>query len=163
MTPHDLFQALEQTSFATAIREGSLLFPWIESVHVLAIATVVGSISIVDMRLLGVPAHKLGVRRLTREVLPITWIAFAFAVISGFLLFSSAALKYSAMSTFQAKMVLLVIAGLNMLFFHLVTFRNIERWDELMETPLAAKTAGAVSLMLWVSIVVLGRWIGFLR
>jgi hypothetical protein len=52
-------------------------------VHVFAIVTVVGSISIIDMRLLGIPAHKLGVRQLTRELLPITWIAFALAVVTG--------------------------------------------------------------------------------
>ena len=162
MNLHDLFRALEQTSFATAIREGSLLFPWIESIHVLAIVTVVGSISIIDMRLLGVPAHKLGVRRLVREILPITWVAFAIAVTTGFLLFSSAALKYSAIWTFQAKILIIALAGLNMLFFHLVTFRSIHLWDELMDTPLAAKIAGGSSLLLWMSVIVLGRWTGFL-
>jgi hypothetical protein len=162
MNLHDLFRALEQTSFATAIREGSLLFPWIESVHVLAIVTVVGSISIIDMRLLGVPAHKLGVRRLVREILPITWIAFAIAATTGFLLFSSAAVKYAGIWTFEVKMLVIALAGLNMLFFHFVTFRSVHLWDELMDTPFAAKVAGGSSLLLWVSVVVLGRWTGFL-
>jgi hypothetical protein len=108
---HDILVGLQNTGFATAIREGVSLFPWIESVHVLAIVLVVGTISIIDMRLLGLPAHRRGVRRLMKEVLPLTWGAFLVAVISGFLLFSSAAVKYAALWAFQAKMLLLVAAG----------------------------------------------------
>ena len=158
---HDILVGLQNTGFATAIREGVSLFPWIESVHVLAIVLVVGTISIIDMRLLGLPAHRRGVRRLMKEVLPLTWGAFLVAVISGFLLFSSAAVKYAALWAFQAKMLLLVAAGLNMLFFHTVTFRDVHLWDELVETPRAAKVAGISSLCIWIGVVVLGRIIGF--
>jgi len=158
---HDILVGLQNTGFATAIREGETLFPWIESVHVLAIVLVVGTISIIDMRLLGLPAHRRGVRRLMKEVLPLTWGAFLVAAISGFLLFSSAAVKYAALWAFQAKMLLLVAAGLNMLFFHTVTFRDVHLWDELVETPRAAKVAGISSLCIWIGVVVLGRIIGF--
>ena len=158
---HDLLLALQNTGFATAIREGETLFPWIESMHVLAIVLVVGTISIIDMRLLGLPAHRRGVRRLMKDVLPLTWGAFCVAVITGFLLFTSAAVKYAAIWEFQAKMLLLVAAGLNMLFFHAVTFRNVHLWDDLVDTPAAAKLAGLSSLCLWIGVVVLGRVIGF--
>jgi hypothetical protein len=158
---HDLLLALQNTGFATAIREGISLFPWIESIHVVSIVTVVGTISIIDMRLLGLPAHRRGVRHLMRDVLPLTWGAFCVAVVTGFLLFSSAAVKYAALWEFQCKMLLLVVAGLNMMFFHTVTFRDVHLWDELVETPRAAKVAGISSLCLWIGIVVLGRVIGF--
>ena len=157
----DYLLALQNTGFATAIREGETLFPWIESVHVLAIVLVVGTISIVDLRLLGLPAHRRGVRRLMKDVLPITWIAFVVALVSGFLMFASAAVKYGGLWEFQLKMLLLLVAGLNMIFFHLVTFRDVHLWDELVETPRAAKIAGLFSLSLWGLIVVLGRTIGF--
>lgn len=160
-TMHDLLVALQQTGFATAIREGTSLFPWIEATHVLAIVLVVGTISIIDMRLLGLPAHRRGVRRLMKEVLPFTWGAFALAVATGFLMFASAAVKYAALWEFQSKMLLLLAAGMNMAFFHVVTFRNVHLWDELVETPRAAKVAGISSLCLWIGVVVLGRVIGF--
>jgi hypothetical protein len=158
---HTLLLALQNTGFATAIREGISLFPWIEATHVLAIVIVVGTISIIDMRLLGLPAHRRGLRQLMKEVLPLTWGAFAVAVLTGFLLFSSEAVKYAALWEFQCKMLLLLAAGLNMAFFHTVTFRNVHLWDELMTTPRAAKIAGISSLCLWISVVVLGRVIGF--
>jgi hypothetical protein len=158
---HDLLAALQETAFATAIREGVSLFPWIEATHVLAIVLVVGTISIIDMRLLGLPAHRRGVRRLMKDVLPFTWAAFAVAVVTGFLMFASAALKYAALWEFQAKLLLLLAAGVNMAFFHAVSFRNVHLWDELVETPRAAKIAGISSLCLWIGVVVLGRVIGF--
>jgi hypothetical protein len=158
---HGLLTTLQDSAFATAIREGDTLFPWIEGLHVLALAIVVGTISIVDMRLIGLASHRKSVRRLLRDVLPITWSAFAFAAATGFLLFSSRAVKYASLWQFQAKMVLLVLAGVNMAYFHLVTFRSIHSWDELADTPAAAKTAGAVSLCLWMAIVIFGRIVGF--
>ena len=161
MSIHDMLQALHDSGFATAIREGNSLFPWIESIHVVAIVTVVGTISIVDMRLMGLPAHRKSVRKLMQDVLPLTWGAFAVALVTGFLLFSSEAIKYAAIFAFQFKMVLLLLAGLNMVYFHVITFRNIHLWDELADTPRAAKIAGIVSLCLWTGVVICGRIIGF--
>lgn len=161
MTVHDLLKSLQNTGFATTIGEDPNLFPWIESFHVLAIVLVVGTISIIDLRLLGVPAHRSGLRRLMADVLPLTWCAFCVALVTGFLLFASAAAKYGGLPAFQIKMALLVLAGLNMTFFHVVTFRSIHLWDELIETPIAAKLAGGGSLCLWISVLVFGRLIGF--
>ena len=78
---------LEATALATEIRENEVLFPWVELVHVLAIALVVGSISILDLRLLGLASLDRPVGKLTRDVLPCTWVAFAFAAVTGSLLF----------------------------------------------------------------------------
>src|ERR1700676_3276664 len=116
---------LQTTTVATAISENEILFPWIESVHVLAIVLVVGTISIVDLRLLGFASLDLGVRRLMRDVIPYTWGAFAIAAITGSLLFSSDAVHYAHNFFFQGKLVLLALAGLNMAVFHLVAIRNI--------------------------------------
>ncbi|RAK60252.1 hypothetical protein DJ021_10770 [Phenylobacterium hankyongense] len=161
MTFGELLKAIEATPVATALRESGFLFPAVETAHVLAITLVVGTIAIVDFRLLGVPGHTKGVRRLTADVLPFTWGAFAVALISGALLFASAATKYWADIPFRMKMVLLVLAGLNMVFFHLITWRSVHVWDEVVRTPFAAKIAGATSLLLWIGVVLFGRWIGF--
>lgn len=147
-------------AFAKAIAEGSVLFPWIETIHVLAVVAVVGTISIVDLRLIGLNAHVKSVRRLMIQLLPITWTAFAIALPSGFLLFSSKAVTYAANWPFRIKMLLLLVAGLNMMLFHLIVHRGGHRWDE-GKTPLMAKVAGLTSLALWIGIVACGRWIGF--
>jgi hypothetical protein len=161
MSIQDLLHALENLPFAATIRENDVLFPWIESVHVLALVTVVGVISVVDLRLLGVPAHHLSVRRLMKELLPLAWVAFGLAALTGSLLFASHAVDYSKKLPFLIKIVLLMGAGANMAVFHLVTHRRGDSWDEMLHTPLGARIAGAVSLCLWIAIVLCGRWIGF--
>jgi len=154
-------QWLQNTAVGTAIRENEILFPWIESVHVLAIVLVVGTISIVDLRLIGVASLDRAVSRLMRDVLPYTWGAFVVAAISGLLLFTSNAVTYAHNFFFLGKMILLALAGFNMAIFHMTGIRGIEHWGVAQQTPLAAKTAGAVSLLVWVSVIVFGRWIGF--
>src|SRR4030081_680805 len=84
---------LQTTTVATAISENEIIFPWIECVHVLAIVLVVGTISIVDLRLLGIASPERAVRRLMRDVIPYTWGAFAAAAITGFLMFASDAVN----------------------------------------------------------------------
>ena len=153
---------LEQTSIATAISENESLFPWIESVHVLAIVLVVGSIAIVDLRLIGLGSRDRAVMPLTKDVLPCTWVAFLVAACTGALLFMSKAVTYGHNFFFLGKMVLLVLAGINMVVFHLLVSRDVERWGAMPHTtPLPAKIAGVVSLCLWIAVVTFGRWIGF--
>jgi hypothetical protein len=157
----DFLGWLTASAVATAIRENDVLFPWIESVHVLAIVLVVGTISIVDMRLLGWASLDRAATRLMREVLPWTWGAFAVALVTGSLLFSSRAPDYAHNFFFQGKMVLLAIAGLNMALFHAIGIGNVTAWDTSRTTPAAAKLAGAVSLTVWITVIAFGRWIGF--
>ena len=95
MTWTDLLQAISDTPVGAGIRESGVLFPWIESVHVLAATTVVGTIAIVDLRLLGYASHRRGARKLILDLLPFTWVAFALALITGALLFTSNAVVYA--------------------------------------------------------------------
>jgi hypothetical protein len=155
-----ILEAVQATSWAVGIAESDLLFPIIETVHVLALALVFGSISIIDLRLLGRFPHR-GVKELSAEVLPWTWIAFVGAVISGGLMFISAAVKYAYMPQFQFKLLLIGLAGINMLVFHFRAYRSVETWDQASVTPPLARAAATLSLVFWIGIVTLGRWIGF--
>jgi hypothetical protein len=152
---------LEATSPAIAISESSWLFPGIETVHVLAITLVVGSITMVDLRLLDVNLRHRPARELISETLPWTWIAFLVAVCSGALLFSSNATHYWGTVPFRAKMLLLALAGVNMAVFHATVYRSVDVWGHDAQTPPAAKISGGISLALWIGVVALGRWIGF--
>jgi hypothetical protein len=152
---------LQATPVAKAISENEILFPWIESVHVLAIVLVVGTISIVDLRLLGVASLDRAVSRLMQDVLPYTWGAFVIAAITGSLMFSSDAVNYAHNFFFRGKLVLLGLAGLNMAVFHIVGVGDVARWGNNQQTPLPAKAAAVISLLVWVSVVAFGRGIGF--
>ena len=157
----DFISYFEDSGLADNIRENDLLFPLIESVHVVAICLVIGSILVVDLRLLGLASINRSVSRVTSAVLPLTWGAFAVAVASGTLLFISNATKYLGNGYFVAKIVLICAAGLNMVIFHGISARDLPRWENEAPLPLPARLAGGLSILLWVSVVTCGRWIGF--
>jgi len=146
---------------ATAIREGVSLFPWIESVHVLAVTQVIGSIAIVDLRLLGLASRDRSVRQMTALALPVTWSAFAIAVISGALMFSSNALSYARNPFLQAKLLLIIGAGVNMAIYHLYASRGATARSSAALARVRERIAGAISLVVWIAIAACGRWIGF--
>lgn len=149
---------LQSTAIAMAVGEN--WFPQIESLHVIALAVVAGTIFIVDFRLLGLASRNLGVVYLSERVLPWTWIAFIGAVASGGLMFTANATRYLENTPFLIKMGLLALAGANMLFFQFVTFRSVRNWDAGRPIP-AARVAGVLSLLLWTGVIICGRWIGF--
>ena len=150
---------LDDSPLAAAIREWNGLFAIIETFHVIALVTVVGSIFLIDLRLMGLASRKHSLRGMIGEILPYTWTGFVVAAISGALMFTSKATQYYENFPFRMKMLLLAIAGINMLAFHLLTFRSVARWDH--ETSMGAKFAGSLSIILWIGIVTFGRWIGF--
>lgn len=152
---------LHDTSFASAMRDSDWLFPSIECVHVLAITLVVGSIAIVDLRLIGLASTERSVSAMTADVLPFTWTAFAFAVLTGAALFSSHAVGYAANFEFRMKLLMLVFAGINMLAFHGIVRRDRPLWLTPYVAPWPGRVAGVISLLLWIGIVAFGRWIGF--
>jgi hypothetical protein len=154
-------QSLQATAVATAIREGDVLFPWIECIHVLALTLVLGCIAGVDLRLIGVASRESSIGQVTANALPLTWSAFVVAVISGGLLFASNAMTYAHNHYFQTKLVLLALAGANMAVYHLRPLGTAIQSGTLPHTPLRARVAGTVSLVLWIAIAASGRWIGF--
>jgi hypothetical protein len=159
MSLEAMLRWLEATPIAVTIAENEVLFPWIESLHVLAITLVVGSIFIVDLRLLGLASRDRAAKCLMQDVLPLTWGAFALAATTGLLMFSAKATTYGHNRLFLTKLALLALAGVNAATFHLFTGRRMQ--SSTIQTPLAARVAGGVSLTLWAGVVTCGRWVGF--
>jgi hypothetical protein len=152
-------QWLGDSSVGMAVAED--WFPKVECVHVIALALVVGTIFLVDTRLIGLTSTRLSFRAISSRLLPWTWAGFILAAITGFLLFSSNAVAYYANGAFRLKLTLMILAAVNMLYFELVTFRNVAAWDTSTKPPVAARLAGGLSLALWCGVIMTGRWIGF--
>ena len=161
MTILELCTWLEESPLGLAITESEWLFPTIETLHVLALALVIGSIAMLDLRLLGVSNRDRGVIQLAEDTLPWTWSAFVVAAITGALMFVSAATSYYDNVPFRIKLVLLALAGLNMAIFHFTAYRAAHDWNFTLPTPQSARIAASLSLLFWVGVVVAGRWIGF--
>jgi len=161
VTIESILDALAQSSIGIRIAEDPLLFPWIEVAHVLAITIVFGTILLVDLRLMGLAARDYPISRLSKAVVPVTWVAFIIAAITGSLLFLSNPITYYGNVYFRAKIVLMFCAAVNMAIFHVWTMRSMRNWDTTPHIPLAVRFAGLISALLWVTIIVCGRWIGF--
>ena len=159
MTGLEMARALEHTPLAVAIAKSNWLFPLLETLHVLAFTVVVGSVAMLDVRLLGLGNMRRSITELTRSVLPWTWSAFVVAAICGAMLFISKASTYYVNIPFRIKFACLVLAAANMLIFHWGA-RGTLAWD-IGPPPVRARIAGAISLALWIAIVSSGRWIGF--
>jgi uncharacterized membrane protein len=157
----NLMEWLQSTSLAMYIHKTPSAFTTVAIIHVLAIALVIGSIAVVDLRLLGLASTKRPFTELARAYLPWTWVAFAVAVVAGSLLFISQAAAYFVNPVFWIKMSVLVLAGINMLIFELITVRGVVKWDLAIMPPMAARLAGGLSLACWALVVAFGRWTGF--
>ncbi len=157
----DFWASLQASSLGDYIASSTSSFPMLESIHVIAIVTVFGMLTVMDLRLLGLASRSSPVTIVSHDTLRITWGAFAVAAITGTLLFISKATSYTINPYFQWKMGLIVLAGLNMVFFHLTTWRSLPSWDTKPAIPTAAKIAGGLSLALWVLVIFCGRTLGF--
>ena len=136
------------------------LFPIIETLHVMALTLVAGSIAMVDLRLVGLASRDSSISRLSEEVLPWTWAAWGMAAVFGTLMFMAKAHVYAGNLQFRLKFLCMGLAAINMLVFHFGAYRQVARWD-LGEPPSSARLAGAISLLLWIRVVFFGRWTGF--
>jgi hypothetical protein len=152
---------LETTPFAEFVQQSPFGFSAMLTLHLVSVAIVVGMITVVDLRLLGLASLKSAVSDVCRQALPWTWGAFIVSVLTGAVLFMAQPVKYFDNYAFRVKFLLMALAGINMLVFELVTYRGVAEWDRDSRVPLAAKLAGAISLLAWIAIVAYGRWTAY--
>ena len=153
----DFCQWLNNTNISVAIRESTLTFPLIEGTHLLAIGVSAGTIAFTDLRLLGLVMKKDPASKVMGALLPFTIGGFIVVFITGGLLFWSEAAKSYGNFWFRLKLIFLLLAGLNALFFHLGIYRKMKEWDLDLSPPSKARMAGVLSLVLWATIIWLGR------
>jgi hypothetical protein len=164
MSPDSIVTAIQNLPLAAAMRGETAgsewLFPIVETIHVLTLTVVFGSIVMVDLRLVGVTGRGTSISRLTEETLPWTWTAWVLSAITGTMLFTSKAVTYYGNFQFRMKFVFMALAAVNMLIFHFGAYRKVAQWDTAVP-PLSARVAGALSIAFWVTVIFFGRWIGF--
>ena len=154
---------LQASGLSEWLRSSLKAVPIIESVHVMAMAIVFGTILIVDLRLLGFPSTRRPVTSVADELLKLTWGAFIVSVITGVLLFAVNATTYYVNTPFRLKMLALIAAGVNMLVFQLITYRTVAAWNQGAPTPGAARIAGVLSIVIWTAVIFFGRWLGYTK
>jgi len=157
MTLNDVFARLQATPISEAVAESAWIFPTVESLHVAAITLVVGSILVVDLRLVGLSSATRPSSEVEARFLKITWAAFAAAALTGATLFLAKPIAYAQNPFFLGKLALLLLAAGNMAAFHVIVQPRLG----LRAGRAAARVCGFLSLVIWVGVVALGRWTGF--
>jgi len=154
---------LKNTQFSMLMRESTWAEPIVESVHVLTLTMFLGFAILLDLRLLGICLTRKRASEVLAQFNPWLFGGFAVMVMTGVLLFCGDPVSFydTHPPFFKIKMILLAVAGFNVLIFNLGIGRKVAEWDLWPRTPVAAKVAGIVSIVLWVLIVAAGRAIAY--
>lgn len=152
--------ALEASPLARWMREALWAYPAVEALHILALAIVVGSIVMVDLRLLGL-SREVSAARLARHTLPWTVAAFLLAMGTGLLMFTAHAEDFIANRVFILKMGLILAAGVNAALLHTGALRTVAQWDTGVPPPPRVRLGAGLSIVLWVGVIACGRLLAY--
>jgi uncharacterized protein DUF6644 len=155
-----IFVALEQSGFGAAVRQSTWLFPVANVGHVLALALFAGALAVMDVRLLGglaatSPAHVLMRAR------SVAIAAFVLLAVTGFMQFAADASHLIVNPVFQIKLVLIGLGLLNLAIFEFGVKRSVVDLSPGVAMPARAKTAGFMSLAIWLAVAACGRSIAY--
>jgi hypothetical protein len=154
-------QWLYQTGFSAMLRESTWAEPIFESVHVLTLTLFLGFSVLLDLRLLGVILKRKRVSEVLTQLNPWLFAGFAVMIVTGVLLFCGDPVAFYSTIFFRVKMIMVVLAGLNVLVFNWTVGRRVVEWDQGVSTPTGAKVAAILSLVLWIAIIAAGRGIAY--
>ncbi len=152
---------LDTHAWSTALHESLFLYPWIESTHVLSLMLFVGTIFIVDFRLLGIAFRDVPVSQVTSRILPWTVFGFVVSVATGLLLFYAIPIRTYHSIWFRIKVVLLVVAAINAWVFHRRVSRRRTYWDSDAKPPVAVRLTALTSVLTWCGVIICGRMIAY--
>ena len=152
--------AIESSGVGRLLRESLWAYPITETLHIVGLATLYGSVLIVDLRLLGLN-RSLPVSRLARHALPWTVGAFLLVMLTGLLMFTAHAEDFLTNRVFIFKMGLIATAGVNAALLHTGVMRTVAAWDVNVMPPLRVRLAAVFSILLWTTVIACGRLLAY--
>lgn len=161
MSLFTICQWIQQSSIGTQIRESTYVFPLIEATHVLGLAVSVGTISIVDLRLIGATMTNEPVTDVIEQLQPWTLSGFAAMFLSGALLFWSEAARLYPSYSYRIKFLFIFLLGINALLFHTTIYQSVDKWNNDAVTPTRARLAGWIGITFWAVVIFCGRWTAY--
>jgi hypothetical protein len=148
---------IENSWLNELMRASQWAFPICEAIHFVGLCLLIGSVAVIDLRLLGfapsLPA------RVIHQLLPWAWIGFSINLTTGILFYFTNPAFYYPNVAFRVKLILILLAGANALWFQLTVNRDLANWPEGTEAPSQVKAMAGISLVLWVGVICFGRFI----
>lgn len=155
-----IWASLSGSPFATTIRESTWAYPALETLHIIGLALVFGSILAYDLRVLGW-GRTIPLRALGNHLLPWVWTGFLLNAVTGSLMFASDAAEFAANPAFQIKLLLLAAAGANAVAFQRRLAPALLDPAPHAAPMLAARLAAIASIGLWLAIITAGRMMAY--
>ena len=152
---------VQDSTFATALRESAVVYPLVQGSHVLSLGLSVGLVLWFDLRLLGITMRKEPVSNVFEQLRPWMMLGFAVMFVTGAMLFAARAVDVYTSTYFRIKIGLLVLGAINISLFHTTIDHARDQWDASAVPPFRARMAGALSIALWFGIIAAGRIMAF--
>jgi hypothetical protein len=156
-----VFQWLQQTDFATALRESALVYPTVMATHLTGMALFGGMIFLTDLRILGIAMRGTPVSDVVNQLRPWKYVGLLLTATCGIMLAWAKAEFYYHNPYFWTKLALLMLVAVHALIFRKSVYKNTAELDRAPVMPTNAKVAAWLSLVLWISILSMGRLIGY--
>jgi hypothetical protein len=151
---------IQNTGWAVDIKESALVFPLIEGSHILSLSFSVGMVMVLDLRLLRISFRGQPVSLIMQQLMPWSIAGFGVMILTGVLLFMTQAVKAYGNPFFRVKMILLVLAGINALYYQLKYYPKMAEWDR-SATPAGVRVIAVLSLILWIGVIACGRTMAY--
>jgi uncharacterized membrane protein len=146
------FERLQHASWIVAANNSTWGSAVLEVIHYFSFFVLVGSIAIVDLRIIGVAGRRQSAALLAERAFPWVWTGLGLSIATGFVMFAGDASQYVPNSVFHKKLFTILLAAA----FSVWVQRGVQRWDRLPVMPIWAKLLALVSLMLWVEAILMG-------
>jgi len=156
-----LFETVEAFPSSVAIRESLNGYPILLTSHVIGMCVFAGLVMMMDFRLAGFGNRSTSITDVQSRLFPWQMVGLVISAISGLLLVYGQPMRFFPNFYFWTKNLLILLAGINIWYFHTKTYQTVEEWNTDPTPPFAARLAGIVSIVLWASIVMVGRMIAY--
>ncbi|MCE2539921.1 MAG: hypothetical protein J4G16_05920 [Acidobacteria bacterium] len=131
---------------SVALRESLNAYPIMLTSHVIGMCMFAGLIMMMDLRLAGVGNLNSSITQVQQRLFPWQMVGFTISIVTGLLLLWSDPMRFYSNFYFWTKNLLLILAGLNMWYFHATTYQTVDQWDNDPSPPFGAKVAGVLSI-----------------
>jgi hypothetical protein len=147
-----MWDALQHAGWVTTLATSRWLYGLVTVVHYSAVFFCIGTIVLLDLRILGIADRNQALSQFAGQLRPWTWIGLGSAVVSGFLLFATEAGDYAAVTPFRVKMLIIVLAVISAL----AKEWSVPNWDRAPVIPVMARLLALVSIVLWLGAILAG-------
>ena len=141
-----MWEALEQSGWVKTLGSTGWMYSSVSVIHYLTMFWFIGSMAVVDLRVMGVAARKRNLSELAAQIFPWAWTGMALAIISGFLMFATAAGDWAPDPVFHVKLIMIALS----IGFAILVQVFTPKWAAAPEIPAWAKVVAAIALLLWI-------------